>query len=116
MTAAIGVWPYLWLGAAIALGCGGQLLLKAGTVDTADFAAQLLRPPTLVGLLLYGLSALAYMVALRRIPVSVAFPSVALSYAVVALMGHWLWQEPFGWPQIGGLVLISAGVILIHQH
>ena len=112
----IGLWPYLALAVAILLGCGGQILLKAGTVDTADLAAQILRPATLIGLLLYGLAAIGYIVALRRIPLSVAFPTVALSYAVVALLGHWLWQEPFGWPQVGGLVLISAGVILIHQH
>ena len=61
-------------------------------------------------------AALCYMVALKRIPVSVAFPSVAASYAVVAVLAHLLWNEPFGWPQLAGLVLIGTGILLIHQH
>jgi small multidrug resistance pump len=116
VSASIGLWPYLALAGAIALGAGGQVLLKAGTIETADFASQLARPATLVGLLLYGLAAFAYILALRRLPLSIAFPSAALSYAVVALLGHWLWQEPLGWPQIAGLVLISAGVFVLHQN
>jgi len=35
---------------------------------------------------------------------------------IVALLAHFLWGEPFGWPQLGGLVLIGSGVVLIHQH
>jgi small multidrug resistance pump len=116
MMASVGIWPYLALAGAIALGAGGQVLLKAGTIETADVMSQLLRPATLVGLLLYGLAAFAYILALRRLPLSIAFPTAATSYAVVALLGHWLWQEPFGWAQIAGLVLISAGVLLIHQY
>jgi drug/metabolite transporter (DMT)-like permease len=48
--------------------------------------------------------------------VSVAFPSVSLSYAIVAVMGHWLFNEPFGWQQIAGIVLITGGVFLVNQH
>ena len=33
-----------------------------------------------------------------------------------AVLAHLLWNEPFGWPQIAGLVLIGSGVLLIHQH
>ena len=57
-----------------------------------------------------------YIVALKKIPVSVAFPSVAASYAAVAIIAHLLWNEPFGWPQLGGLLLIGGGILLIHQH
>jgi len=65
--------------------------------------------PTLIGLAIYVFAALCYIVALKKIPVSVAFPSVAASYAVVAIIAHLLWNEPFGWPQFAGLVLIVWG-------
>ena len=71
---------------------------------------------SIVGLALYGSAAFMYIFALRKIPVSVAFPSVSLSYAVVAVMGHFLFEEPFGIKQIGGIVLIMGGVMLINQH
>ena len=72
-------------------------------------------PRRSVGLALYGSAAFLYIVALRKIPVSVAFPSVSLSYAIVAVLGHFLFGEPFGIKQIGGIALIMGGVMLINQ-
>ena len=80
---------YVALGIGILAGIGGQILLKAGA-DAPDFVSQLLRPSTIAGLALYGSAAFLYIVALRKIPVSVAFPSVSLSYAIVAVLGHFL--------------------------
>lgn len=106
---------YLALAAAIAGGIGGQLLLKAGSVGVESTAAQFLRAPTLVGLGFYAVSAVLYVIALRRIPVSLAFPSVSISYAVIALLGYLIWAEPIGWQQVAGIALICTGVILLYQ-
>jgi small multidrug resistance pump len=105
---------YVALGIGILAGIAGQMLLKAGA-DTPDFVSQLVRPSTLCGLALYGSAAFLYIIALRKIPVSVAFPSVSLSYAIVAVLGHFLFGEPFGIKQIGGIALIMGGVVLINQ-
>ena len=105
---------YVALGIGILAGIGGQLLLKAGA-DAPDFVSQVLRPSTLCGLALYGSAAFLYIVALRNFPVSVAFPSVSLSYAIVAVLGHFLFGEPFGIKQVGGIALIMGGVVLINQ-
>ena len=75
----------------------------------------LMRPSTIAGLALYGSAAFLYIIALRKLPVSVAFPSVSLSYAIVAVLGHFLFKEPFGLRQIGGIALVMGGVILINQ-
>jgi small multidrug resistance pump len=105
---------YVALGIGILAGIAGQMLLKAGP-DAPDLVSQLLRPSTLCGLALYGSAAFLYIVALRKTPVSVAFPSVSLSYAIVAVLGHFLFGEPFGIKQIGGIALIMGGVVLINQ-
>jgi small multidrug resistance pump len=107
---------YLSLVAAILFGIAGQIALRSGALGSATVAAQFLNPLTIVGFAIYVLAALFYIVALKKIPVSVAFPSVGASYAIVAVLGHLLWNEPFGWPQIGGLLLIGGGIVLIHQH
>jgi multidrug transporter EmrE-like cation transporter len=107
---------YVSLVGAILLGVGGQIALKSGALGSSSVAAQFFNPLTIVGFAIYVFAALCYTVALKRIPVSVAFPSVAASYAIVAVLAHLLWNEPFGWPQLGGLLLIGSGIMLIHQH
>ena len=106
---------YLSLVGAILFGVAGQIALKAGATATTTIWDQFLDPLTIGGLAIYVIAALLYIVALKKIPVSLAFPSVAASYAVVAILAHFLWQEPFGLPQFGGLVLIGCGIVLIHQ-
>ena len=106
--------PYVALAIGILAGIAGQILLKQGA-NAPDFLSQVLRPSTLCGLALYGSAAFLYIIALRKLPVSVAFPSVSLSYAIVAVLGHFMFGEPFGLRQIGGIVLIVSGVVLINQ-
>jgi len=105
---------YVVLGVGILAGIAGQMLLKAGA-DAPTLVAQVLRPSSLLGLALYGSAAFMYMFALRKIPVSVAFPSVSLSYAIVAVLAYFLFGEPFGIKQAGGIALIMGGVMLINQ-
>ena len=71
---------YTSLSAAILLGVGGQILLKLAADGSATVVGQFLTPLT----------------------VSIAFPSVSASYAIVAVLAHLLWNEPLGWPQSGG--------------
>jgi small multidrug resistance pump len=103
---------WLVLTAAICISIGGQTLLKAGA-GGSDLITQLLHPFTILGLSLYGLSALLYIVALRRIPMSVALPCTAFSYVAAALVGHYGFAEPLGAQQLGALVLICAGVLML---
>ena len=87
-------------------------LLKAGA-GAADFIAQLFDWRTLLGFCLYGGSALLYIVALRRIPMSRALPCTAISYVAAALIGHYAFAEPMGGMQIGAIALICCGVVLL---
>jgi small multidrug resistance pump len=107
---------YVSLVAAVLFGIAGQIALKSGALASSSIAAQFANPLTIIGFAIYVFAALLYIVALKEIPVSVAVPSVGASYAVVAIIAHLLWNEPFGWQQFGGLLLISGGILLIHQH
>ena len=107
---------YVSLAGAILLGVVGQIALKSAALASPTIVAQFLNPLTMVGFAIYVAAAFCYIVAINKIPVSVAFPSVAASYAVVAVIAHLLWNEPFGWPQIAGLLLIGGGIVVIHQH
>jgi multidrug transporter EmrE-like cation transporter len=100
------------LAAAIVTSMVGQTLLKAGA-GAPGFIAQLFDLRTMVGLVLYGGAALLYIVALRRIPMSVAMPFSAVSYVAAALIGHYAFQETLSPAHLGALGLICAGVLLL---
>jgi multidrug transporter EmrE-like cation transporter len=87
-------------------------LLKAGA-GAPSFVEQLFDPRTVVGLVVYGGSALLYIVALRKIPMSVALPSTAASYVVAALIGHYAFAEPLGIAKIAGIAMICLGVMVL---
>jgi small multidrug resistance pump len=102
------------LATAILIGVLGQLLLKTGSDRADGFVAQFLNPFTIAGLAAYGVGAIAYIIAIKRIPISIAFPSVALSYVLVAVAAHFLWQETLGWQQMTGIALIASGILVLH--
>jgi len=97
------------------VGVGAQVALKIGTVGSDSLATQFLRPSTLLGFVLYLLSVILYVIALRKLTISVAFPTVSLAYILIAAIDHYFFEEPFGWTQLGGTLLVIAGVALLHR-
>ncbi len=104
---------WLTLAAAICTSLVGQVLLKAGATGEGGFITQLFRPSTIIGLGCYGGAALLYIVALRRIPMSVALPCTAASYVVIALVGHFAFGEALGAQKLAAIALICGGVVLL---
>jgi multidrug transporter EmrE-like cation transporter len=106
------------------LGAAAQLLLKAGTNAVGHFefhwqyalpvALKLgTQPYMLSGIGCYGLSLVVWIMALSRVPVSVAYPMVALGYVINAI-GAWLWLgESLGMQKLLGIGFIILGVWLV---
>jgi multidrug transporter EmrE-like cation transporter len=80
---------------------------KAGFID------QLFRWQTIIGLGCYGGAALLYIVALRKIPMSIALPCTAASYVVIAVIGWAVFGEAMGMQKVLAIGLISLGVVLL---
>ncbi len=106
---------YISLFVAILIGIGGQIAIKAGSLNAvaALQSFSLFQPYTILGLFCYFTSALFYIYALKQIPVSVAFPCVSVSYVAVALLAHLIWQEPFGLQHMMAMCFILLGVFLL---
>ena len=108
---------------AIVASQAGQVLLKLGASGlppmehdlVASLLAQMLRWQTLVGLCCYGSGTLFYVVALRRIPMSVAAPCTAVSYVSATVFGLLLFHETLSPVKIGGLALVCLGVVLLAE-
>jgi undecaprenyl phosphate-alpha-L-ara4N flippase subunit ArnE len=107
--------PYVFLALAILLGVLGQLVLKAGADGSGDGLAQFLSPWTIGGFGIYFLSAVTYILAIKKIPISLAYPSVSISYGLLAVVAHLLWNEPLGWQQFAGILLISCGIFVLFR-
>lgn len=101
--------------AGILLGVAGQILLKTGAERSADMMAQFVSPFTIVGFGIYAIAAVFYIIAIKKLPISVAFPSVSLSYIAVAVLAHFFWDEPLGPSQLAGIAFITGGILLLHR-
>jgi undecaprenyl phosphate-alpha-L-ara4N flippase subunit ArnE len=106
---------YLWLAAAISLGVVGQLVLKCGASASASTLSQLLSPWTIGGFAIYFMSAVSYVIAIKRIPVSLAYPSVSISYGLIVVLAHLIWNEPLTWQHVAGILLISTGIFVLFR-
>ncbi|MCA0755147.1 cation/cationic drug transporter [Paenibacillus sp. N4] len=106
---------YVTILVSVLLGACAQVLLKLGTIKAGSFALLKLftNPYTLGGLVLYGLSALLWIVALSKVQLSYAYPMVSLGYVIVFGLSYWIFDEPISLLRAGGLVLIVLGVLMI---
>lgn len=105
---------------AISLGAIGQIALKTGINALGHKPAPLLVLRSIftqwqvtVGFLCYGVSSLIYLIALSRLPVSYAYPMVALSYVIVTFLSWRLLHETVPLARALGLAVICAGVIIV---
>lgn len=89
----------------ISIGSFDQILNALGKVATTPLVS--------LGLLFYVLAASLWLVVLSRVPLSLAYPMVAVGYVFVVLLSWALLGEtvpPLRWL---GLAVICTGVILI---
>jgi drug/metabolite transporter (DMT)-like permease len=61
-------------------------------------------------LVVYGVATAMWVALLRQVPLSVAYPFVALAFFLVPLMGHWVLGETLRWQTLLGATVIFAGV------
>jgi multidrug transporter EmrE-like cation transporter len=110
--------------AGVLLNAAAQLLLKAGTNRVGEFAFAMenllpvgtklaLNPFILGGLGCYVVSVVVWIVALSRVPVSVAYPMLSIGYVVNALAAWMLFGESLGAQKLLGIGFIVVGVFLV---
>jgi len=109
---------WIELALVVVLGTAGQLALKyalrPGT-SQGTLLRRLLSPPMLTFLLCYAVSTLIWLLALRTIPLSQAFPIIGLQYALIPLAASRLLNERIAPSQWIGVAVITTGVALVGQ-
>jgi len=108
------IFYYICLAFSVLAGAAGQIVLKVGALNQAkNNSSPFAEVFTLAGFLIYAIAGLAYVIALRKVPLSIAFPSVSLSYFFVSFAAHVLLGESFTSANILALTLISAGISIL---
>lgn len=107
----------------LCLGALGQLFLKLGAarffaVPRSGGFPGLVRDFLMtwqldLGLLLYGSSAFIWIYVLSKLPLSVAYPMVGLSFVVVLLLSVFVLGETVRLVQLSGCGLILLGIFLV---
>ncbi|GFE67674.1 EamA family transporter [Chroococcus sp. FPU101] len=91
--------------------------LKLGKVTGSNLVSHIFNiimvPELLAGLACYGLGAIAYILLLTRVKLSVAGPSASLIYIFSVLMGYFIFKESIPIYRLFGMGFIVCGVILV---
>src|SRR5438876_12118671 len=110
-----------YVAASALLTTGGVLLLRTAMRDVDELSAatvaSLLGDPVfLAGFVLYALSFVTWLFALRRFQAVVIFPAfVGAGYAGVVLGGRLFLGESLSALRVAGILVILAGVALVSR-
>jgi multidrug transporter EmrE-like cation transporter len=75
------------------------------------FFTHLMLDPWVLSVLAAGLvAALSWMAAVSRLPLSRAYPFVALSFVMVLLLSAVFFGEALTWAKVAGVALVIAGI------
>ncbi len=98
-----------------------QFFLKKG-IDSSSLSTSFMSlvktifsPFVFIGFILYGLSAVTWLFVIKKIPLSTAYPSLALTYIAILVIGYLFFSEQITSLKIIGIICISFGVILINK-
>ena len=97
----------------VLLNAGAQLLLKAGTNAEPLGLRLAIEPHILAGLACYVVSVVVWVIALSKVPVSIAYPMLSIGYVVNAVAAYYLLGETVTPMRLAGIGVIIVGVFIV---
>jgi len=100
----------------VAMMSAGQVLFKlAADRPERNLLSLATNPFLIVGVGIYGLATLLWVIVLREVPLSRAYPLTSLSMVIVPVVGVFAFREPGSWSLLAGGALMLAGAFIIVQ-
>lgn len=96
----------------------GQILFKMAASRMRPGTSpilQLMDPMLIAAVLFYGLLSIVWVLIVRQLPLSTAYPFVALSFVFTPLFAFFLLNEKLNANYLFGIAMICAGVILTQR-
>ena len=102
----------------------GQLSMKQGMLKVgyvpfelakfgSSFSRVITTPFVLLGLFLYVISTVFWLVVLSRVELSYAYPMISIGYVLVIFLSWLLLHEHISSGRILGVLLICSGILLV---
>lgn len=105
---------YTALFASIGFGIIGQLLMKSTMSNPTDsFLTRSFIQQLLLALTIYSLGIVNWIVALKFVKLSVAYPLTSLNYVGILLGSYYFFNEQITLIRLLGVILIFGGVLLV---
>lgn len=112
---------YILLFLSMFLAVIGQIFFKRGIASSSlapnisSVIQTVLTPYVCFGFLTYGISSIIWLFVLQRFPLSVAYPSLALTYVIVVIISTFIFKESLTFEKIIGILFIFIGVYFINK-
>ena len=111
----------------VTLGALGQLCMKQGMSEIGvvtlwlsevlPILGRLLQGAFVpLGILLYAVSMISWLVVLSRVELSYAYPMISLGYVAVVLLSYLVLHEPLSAAKLVGVGVICIGVLILSRH
>ena len=108
----------------VLLNAAAQLLLKAGTNVVGHFEFHVdnvlpvglklaFEPHIMAGMACYAVSLVVWIMALSRVPVSIAYPMLSIGYVINAFIANLWFGEALAAQKLLGIGFIVVGVFLV---
>jgi drug/metabolite transporter (DMT)-like permease len=112
----------------VGLAAVAQLALKAGMnevneelapasfgLNGSGLRAAAAEPYVWIGLALFGISAVVWLLVLSQASLSFAYPFAALTYVLILLFDHFVLDDPVPGLRWAGVAFIGLGIFLVSR-
>ena len=116
---------YISLVISIIANCMSLILLKRGLMAQTNFSESIIKlsawinlifnPNILWGVVLFAVSFITWMIALSKIELSLAYPTVSITYVIIALASWYFFNENISVYRWLGIGIIMLGIIVMYQ-
>ena len=110
---AIGLWAWVWVGAAVLLRSSAAVFAKGAALAGVTTLDSVRSPLYAAALVCLFLQALSWTMALRKIPLTLAYPFMSAVLGLNLLAAHMIFGERIALGHLVGVGLAGLGIVVL---
>jgi len=106
-------WSWAWVAAAVLLRSSAAALAKGAAITGSTILNSIVSPFYVAALVCLFLQALCWTIALRKIPLTIAYPFMSAVLGLNLVAAHWIFDEGVAIGHLAGVALATLGIVVI---